>query len=241
MTAAVSANLECFRLTQRLSWWDPEAECRLVLSQPSIDSELWLQYTGGAIRHYREYGVECALDGSALATGEDTSLFLVAIDKDERMLGGFRVIGPLRSADDSHAVVEWAGQPAQELVRSLIAERVPGGMMEIKSAWIVSGSGRGRALTDMIVRTSIHMTVLLNTRYMMCTAATYLLDKWITAGGIVASVPATPYPDERFETKLMLWDRENFVADAGAEQLSKLYLESMQLLHALNRAAGGVG
>lgn len=222
-------------LQQSFSWWDSSTDCRLVLSQPWTDPKLWLQYVDGASRSYRAYGVECALDREALATGSDTALFFVAVDKTDRILAGCRAVGPLQSPDESHAVAEWARQPGEALVRSTIAERVPQGIMEVRSAWIAGASGRGRALRHTIIRAAIHMCALLDSRFMTATAATHFLDKWLTAGGTLAPIPGTPYPDERFETKMMLWDRQTFASLAGPELLSKLYVETTHLMHAFHR------
>jgi hypothetical protein len=235
MTAAVSADRRHFHLDQNISWLDPETECRFVFSHPYTDPALWARYAEGALHNYRAFGVEAALDQGAMATGADTALFFVALDADDQILAGVRAIGPLRSPDDSHAVVEWAGQPGQDIVRSTIAECVESGIMEMKSAWIASGSGRGRALSDVITRASIHMSALLDTRFLMATAASFLVAKWMSAGAEIVPVPATPYPDERFETQMVLWDRKTFIAQTPPEEASRLYYETTHLLQAFSR------
>ncbi len=52
------------------------------------------------------------------------------------MIGGVRAKGPLESAEDSHALVEWAGHPGQAAVRKMINDRVPFGILEMKAAWV---------------------------------------------------------------------------------------------------------
>ena len=47
-------------------------------------------------------------------------------------------------ADDSHAVVEWAGQPGQQAVRDMINDRVPFGVLEMKAAWVIDDPDRNR-------------------------------------------------------------------------------------------------
>ena len=57
---------------------------------------------------------------------------------------------------------------------------------------------------------------LLDVQFAMATAAAYVLDRWRSSGGVVASkIPATPYPDERYRTKMMWWDRSSFANHAG--------------------------
>ncbi|WP_370329997.1 hypothetical protein [Mycolicibacterium hippocampi] len=95
-----------FRLSRRHSWWDEDAECTLIMSQPHLDPELWLQYLHGAERSYRKHGVEVALQIADISDGADTTLFWAAVDTAGRVIGGVRAKGPLTCAEDSHAVVE---------------------------------------------------------------------------------------------------------------------------------------
>ena len=45
----------------------------------------------------------------------------------------------------------------------------------------------------------------------------------------MAGIPATPYPDERYQTKMMWWNRRNFVNYAEPEQVAKILTETKQL------------
>src|ERR1700728_1887069 len=89
-----------FSLGQGFSWPDRDIEGTLIVSQPSADPELWAEYVAGAVRSYRKRGVECALDGEALQTGDDTIMFSAVGDDAGQTVGGLRAIA-LRSADDS--------------------------------------------------------------------------------------------------------------------------------------------
>jgi hypothetical protein len=62
-------------------------------------------------------------------------------------------------------------------------------------------------------------------QFCMATSAPYVLDRWLSSGGVVASIPATPYPDERYRTKMMWWDRRTFANHAEPEQVSKILTE----------------
>ena len=42
-----------FRPTSGFEWWDPDAECTLVVSSPLADPDLWKDYLTGAERSYR--------------------------------------------------------------------------------------------------------------------------------------------------------------------------------------------
>ncbi|MGA8331680.1 MAG: hypothetical protein WB777_20630 [Mycobacterium sp.] len=222
-----------FYLRESLKWYDPDIGCTLVVSEPSTDPALWAEYAAGALRNYRKHGVECALDVEALRSGADTALFFAVVDDAGRTVAGVRAIGPLRSAEDSHALVEWAGQPGQAVVRNMINDRVPFGVLEMKSAWATDDPERGHRITSAMSRTAFHMMTLLDIQFCMATAAAYALNRWRSSGGVVAPISATPYPDERYQTKMMWWDRHDFVNYAKPDQVSKI-LNEIQLLTQLS-------
>lgn len=224
-----TATTDRFRLRNGLSWRDPEIGCTLMLAQPSTDPDLWSEYAVGAQRSYSRHGVERALDVDALQSGADTLMFFAVLDETGRMVAGVRAIGPLQSADDSHAVVEWAGQPDQQAVRTMIEDRVPFGVLEMKSAWATDDPDWNACLTGAVARSAFHMMALLDIQFCMATAAAYALNRWRSSGGVVASIPATPYPDERYQTKMMWWDRRNFVNHAQPDQVAKILTETNYL------------
>jgi hypothetical protein len=214
-----------FRLAQRISWWDRDAECTLVMSQPSIDRGLWLEYLKGADGSYRKHGVQRALDVASIRGGADTVMFWAVIDDSGRVIGGVRAKGPLQSADDSHAVVEWAGRPGLREVRKTITDRVPFGILEMKSAFVADDLDRNKAVTRALARSGFHAMALMGLQFCMATSAPHVLDRWRSSGGVVAPIPATPYPDERYRTKMMWWDRRTFANHAEPRQVSQILAE----------------
>ena len=180
-------------LTTSFEWYDPDIACTLVVSTPRAHRVLWRDYADGALRNYRKHGVECALDTEALRTGADTAMFFAVVDDAGRTIAGLRAIGPLRSADDSHAVLEWAGQPGQVAVRNMIDGRVPFGVLEMKSAWATDDHDRGHHLTDAMARSAFHMMALLGNQFCMATAAAYALNRWRSSGGLLCE-PVAPCP-----------------------------------------------
>lgn len=227
-----------FRPTSRFEWWDPDAECSLVVSSPSADPALWKDYLTGAERSYRKHRVERALDLAAFRDGADTAMFWATVDVDGRVIGGVRAKGPLICADESHAVVEWAGQPSLPAVRKVITDRLPFGVVEVKTAWVTTDPERNQSLTRVLARAPLHAMVQLNTQFAMATAASHVLDRWASSGGVVhPKIPATPYPDERYRTKLMFWDRRKFANHAEPKQSSKVFAEMSALADHLDHAA----
>lgn len=211
-------------------WWDAESECTLVLAQPATEPELWQEYVDGAVHSYQKYGVDVALDLDQLRSGHDTILFFAAIDAKGRVLAGVRAKGPLTSADDSHAVVEWAGQPSLPAVRKMIDDRVPFGVLEMKTAWVTDARERNRSLTRVLARAGSHAMAVMDIQFCMATAGAHVLGRWRSSGGVVAEhITPTPYPDERYETQMMWWDRRTFTKFAEPEQVSKMLAEASLL------------
>ncbi len=212
-------------LTENISWWDEDAECTMVLSRPDADRALWEEYLLGAERSYQRHGVERALDVGAIRAGDDTAMFWATLDATGRVVGGLRAKGPLTSADDSHAVVEWAGRPGLSAVRKMIDDRVPFGVLELKSAWTTDDRAKARRLSQALARTPFHAMTLMGVQFCMATSAPHVLEMWRTSGAVVAPIPATPYPDERYRTKMMWYDRRTFANHAESEQIPKIMLE----------------
>ncbi|AQT78438.1 hypothetical protein B1R94_03065 [Mycolicibacterium litorale] len=230
-----------YRLPETISWRDADTGCTIVLAQPDSEPELWEDYLQGALRSYRKHGVEAALDADSFSDGRDTTLFYTALDDDGRMLGGLRAKGPYRSADESHAIVEWADQPGQAAVRKMITDRLPFGVVEMKSAWVSDDPARSGALTKTFARTAFPTMSLLGAQFILATAAAHVLDKWSTSGGVVANkIPAAPYPSDRYRTKMMWWDRRTFANHAEPGQLAKIVKE-MRMLASISEEFGDFG
>ncbi|WP_454561382.1 hypothetical protein [Mycobacterium haemophilum] len=218
------------RLRKNLSAWISDAECRLVVSQPDLDRTLWDEYLDGAFRTYSKHGVECTLDPD-VSDGNDTCLFFAAVNTQGQVIGGARVIGPLGSAEDSHAVVEWAGNPGLPAVRKMINDRVRFGVVEVKTGWVDSSSDRRDAIAAALARALPLSMSLLGVQFVMGTAAAHALNRWRSSGGVIAAkIPAAAYPDERYRTKMIWWDRSTLTKHAEPEQLSRMLVEKRKLM-----------
>lgn len=230
-----------YRLPETISWQDEDTGCTIVLAQPHSEPALWQGYLKGAQNSYHRHGVECALDVESFRDGRDTTLFYTALDSNDRVVGGLRAKGPYFSADESHAIVEWDGHAGQDLVRKMITDRLPFGLVEMKSAWVTDDPERAGSLTETFARTAFPTMTLLGAQFIMATAAAHVLDRWSSSGGVVAAkIPAAPYPSDRYRTKLMFWDRRTFANHAEPRQLAKIVKE-MRLLARLSEEFGGFG
>jgi hypothetical protein len=107
----------------------------------------------------------------------------------------------------------------------MISERVPLGVLEMKAAWLDREPGTGRHRAKMIARSGFHAMGLFDITFCMATTAAHILDQWRSSGGVVAVIPAAPYPDERYQTQMMWWDRRTFMEHGDPAQVSAIVRE----------------
>lgn len=212
------------------NYYDPSSRCRFVVARPDDQPGLWADYLDGARISYRELGVESVLEYDRVCDGESTALFFAALAPDGRLAGGMRVQGRYVRAGQAHAVEEWGGLAGARQVRREISQRLPAGVIEMKTGWVCSDAARRRELSNALARIFVHSLKLMGVRYALGTVATHAVKRWATTGGVVsADVPPIAYPDDRYQTVLMWWDRDTFADLATAEQLPFIIAESAQL------------
>jgi hypothetical protein len=201
-----------------------------LFAEPSLQPALWVSYLDGARRSYRQHGVESAVEYDDVKDGRSTALFAVALDDRGQVVGGLRVQRPLTSPEQAHAASEWAGRPGTAEMFSQIALRLPFGVVEVKAVWVDDSTDHRAALIAALARAFVHAMDLMQVRYALCTAAHHAAKRWQTSGGVVATeVDPVPYPDARYRTRLMWWDREQLGELITAEQRAALAAESDQL------------
>lgn len=211
-------------------YFDSLSGRQIIVATPAAQPALWLAYIDGARASYSAHAVECAIEYGEVRYGRTTALFFAVLETDGRVVGGLQVQGPLTHPDQAHAVREWDGRPGAEQIRSQIRQRLAEGVIEIKAVWVDQAAPRHSALTSALARAFIHAMDLLRVRHAMCTAAGHAMTRWETSGGVLsADVPAVPYPDERYETKLMWWDRSQVSQLLCYETVGALLSESAQL------------
>jgi hypothetical protein len=110
----------------------------------------------------------------------------------------------------------------------MINDRVPFGVLEMKTAWTTDDRDSARRVSHALARTIFHAMALLDVQFGVATCAPHVLERWLTSGAVVAPIPATPYPDERYRTKMMWWDRRTFANHAAPDQLPKI-LDEMRI------------
>ena len=218
---------------------DATSDATMVVASPTIVPDLWRQYLDGAHAAYSARGVDDALDYDAISDGSSTTLFCAVLDTAGGIVGGLRVQGPYTLPHQSHAVTEWEGQPGQsELIRA-IGARLAGGLIEVKSAFVDPTSSDAAAAAGFLARTPLIVMAATGTRHMLATAADYVLARWESGGGRVdTDIPYTPYPDERYRTQAMFWDRDLLARHAKPSVWRTMCTEFRQISHTFD--AGSV-
>ena len=124
---------------------------------------------------------------------------------------------------------EWAGrETARGPSRDLRANPGRGDRNEDRMGEAIAW--RRTELTAGLARIFVHSINLMGVRYAFGTVATHAVKRWQTTGGVVsANVSPVAYPDNRYRTVLMWWDRETFADLAAVEQLPAIMDESAQL------------
>jgi hypothetical protein len=72
----------------------------------------------------------------------------------------------------------------------------------------------------------VHALTVLDVRYAFCTAASHAVPRWESSGGVVSTeVAPVPYPDDRYQTSLMWWDRQHVLELMTGRQLRAVVSE----------------
>ena len=77
----------------------------------------------------------------------------------------------------------------------------------------------------LLARSAFHAMALMDVQFCMATSAPHALHHWRSSGGVVAPISAAPYPDERYRTKMMWYDRRTFANHAASDQIPKILRE----------------
>jgi molybdopterin/thiamine biosynthesis adenylyltransferase/nitroreductase len=228
------------------SFTDHSSGLRFVGYRPQGEPDLWDAYLQGAWTRYRHHGVEAALNREANRNGGPTSLFWVAFDGDD-IVAGLRCCGPLQSSTEASVLSEFATHPKVSRLGDLIDQRLAFGVMEIKAVWVALGRADHRALSEALSRCYVHAMDWFGARFAVCSASTHALDRWRSSGGRPLEwLTPHPYPDERYRSVVLWWDRAQLaeLADVGqrkvlASETAQLWLSSGTLAtdHALDARA----
>jgi hypothetical protein len=102
--------------------------------------------------------------------------------------------------------------------------------VEVKAVWVDNSAALHKELTAAMARIFVHALALAKVRYAFCTAASHAVPRWQSSGGVVsADVAPVSYPDDRYQTTVLWWDRQNLFHSISGEQSRAILRESDQL------------
>lgn len=197
-------------------YFDTHLNCTVTATTPTADPVSWTRFMTGARASYRKYGVEAALEFDTVIGGESTSLFFLARDSHGTAVGGFRIQGPYASPRDTHADIEWADSPAgRAALADMVADRLPYGVVEMKSVWMAPGAVPSAEPGYIGALGAVLGAVALDCRFTLATSAEHSAGPYVRSGGVVARhIDAVPYPDDRYRTRALWWDRETLAENS---------------------------
>lgn len=218
--------------TDALSYWDEQSQCHIIATTPTKHPRLWDRFLGGAQESYARHGVSTALEMPVIRDGHTTALFFAALDRSGDVLGGVRAQGPYTTAEQSHALLEFAGHAeGRSRMHTMLVERVQHGVVELKSAWVAPHAPHAREVAAMIAESPAYSTALLGARYALATAASHVRAAWLRTGAVIAThIEAIPYPDDRYRTEVFWWDRTTLASEADVHAWRKMRRNTLTLL-----------
>jgi hypothetical protein len=80
------------------------------------------------------------------------------------------------------------------------------GVVDLEGVWVRRDAPERSVVTTVVRRMPRDGAALLGVRWCVAAAAEHSLPLWRAGGGEVLDLPAVPYPDERYATRLVLWD-----------------------------------
>lgn len=212
------------------SYLDAASGYRIIVARPSQRPDLWQKYLAGAGVSYRRHGVERVLEYDSICDGRSTALFFLAVDAIGNAVGGMRAQGAYRSPAQAHALLEWAGREGTSQVWNEISARIDAGVIEMKTGWVSDDAAHRNELSNALARMFVHAMSLLGVRHAFCTVAIHAVRRWATTGGVISQdVTPVAYPDERYLTTLMWWDRTTLADLTAPYQLARIMAESAAL------------
>lgn len=200
------------------------------VTTPAAHPDLWQRYLAGAHRVYRRFGVESALEYESVADGASTALFFAAVDPDGEVVAGLRVQGPYSGSAEAHGLSAWAGQPGEDVLRAMIDDRAPEGIVEVKAVWVDRRAAHRSALGAAVARCVVHAAWLLDARWGFATSAEHGIERYTSSGARIAEqVGAVAYPDHRYRTVPLWWDTHAHLSHATRTQSALIVLERAAL------------
>ncbi|GLZ51402.1 hypothetical protein [Actinomycetospora sp. NBRC 106378] len=182
-------------------------DLHVVVATPGEDPWAWRCYREGLREAYEYYGVGAAqnLDESR------TALFITVFTAAGHAVGGARFLGPHREAAQIDTLALWRDEPA---AWAALTPYALDGVVDLEGAWVRRGVPERAAVVAAVRRMPLDGAAMLGVRWCVAAAAEHSLPLWLASGCEILDVPSVPYPDERYATRLVVWDGDRGLVPA---------------------------
>jgi molybdopterin/thiamine biosynthesis adenylyltransferase len=198
--------------------------------------DLWKVYLNEAEGIFRSRGFEGTLRRLELEEGNNVSLFLLGFDAEGRAVAGVRFHGPLEGAHQAAIIEEMASSPEIGFIHDLIDQEIRLGAVEVKGAWSKGASVVGARLLTAISRSVTHGLNWLGAEFAIAAVSDTLMPVGTVTGGVQVGTHWVPFPDDRYRTIAISWQRGRTYELASPENQLAYRREAEQLLRGPSRA-----
>ena len=189
------------------SFVDQDSGVRFEGHHPLERPDLWKIYLNEAEGKYRSHGFEGTLRRQELQDGAGVPLFFLGFNTEGEPVAGVRFHGPLEGSHQAFLIEEMASSPEIEDIRSMIDREIRLGALEVKGAWSKGAAVTGVRLIAAITRCGTHAMNWLGAEFAIAAVSDTLIEVGTPAGGRMVGTASVPYPDERYRTVCVSWDR----------------------------------
>jgi molybdopterin/thiamine biosynthesis adenylyltransferase len=218
---------------------DQESGVRFEGHHPLERPDLWKVYLNEAEGIFRSRGFEGTLRRLELEEGNDVSLFLLGFDAEGEPVAGLRFHGPLEGAHQAAIIDEMASSPEIGLIHDLIEREIRLGTLEVKGAWSKGASVVGARLLTALSRAVTHGLNWLGAEFAIAAVSDTLMPVGTVTGGVQVGTHWVPFPDERYRTIAISWQRGRTYELATPENQQAYRREAEQLLRGPSRIGEG--
>ncbi len=218
---------------------DQESGVRFEGHHPLERPDLWKVYLNEAEGIFRSRGFEGTLRRLELEEGNDVSLFLLGFDAEGNAVAGVRFHGPLEGAHQAAIIDEMATSPEIGVIHDLIDQEIRLGAVEVKGAWSKGAAVVGSRLLTAISRSVTHGLNWLGAEFAIAAVSDTLMPVGTVTGGVQVGTHWVPFPDERYRTIAISWQRGRTYELATPENQQAYRREAEQLLRGPSRSGEG--
>ncbi len=211
------------------SFIDEASGVRFEGHHPLERPDLWRRYLDDAEGKYRSFGFESTLRRRDLEEGRGVPLFFVGFAPDGEAVAGLRFHGPLEDRWGAALMDELCTLPEIDEIGELIDREARMGVVEAKGGWARGASVLGVRMVATISRMMTHAAVWLGAERTIAAVSDKLIPVGKVAGGEVLSRNWVAFPDERYRTYAVTWQRGRSYDLADEENRRALRREAEQL------------